>query len=142
MSWKTSLWIRSKMQRLFLNTLTVDNMYSPHSWEKLSQPVQTQLSLKPKTNSESFIAFYILITFCILKKSMSLTPQIFWKLLTPKNVLPWMPKSSCFRTPFGSQSVRVSQTLVKSARNRFYPIFPLIQDKLSRKFSLSIWSKI
>ena len=32
-------------------------------------------------------------------------------------------ESSCFRTPFESQRVHVSQTLPKSARQHFYPIF-------------------
>ena len=46
-----------------------------------------------------------------------------------------MPKT-CFGTLFGSQSVRGSQALLKSERHRFYPYFPLIQDKLSRTPSL------
>ena len=69
----------------------------------------------------------------IMKKTISFIAQIFWKLLTPKNGLPSIPKRSSFTTPFGSQSVRGSQTLLKSPRNRFYPNFPLIQDKLSLK---------
>ena len=78
----------------------------------------------------------------IFKKRISLMAKIFWKLLTPKNVLPWIPKSSSFRTPFESQSVRVSQALLKSAPNRFYPNFLLLQDKLSWKTSLWIRSKM
>ena len=62
----------------------------------------------------------------ILKRSIRLIAQIFLKLLTPKNVLCWMPKSSSFRTPFSSQSIRGSQTLLKSTQNSFYPNFPLI----------------
>ena len=80
--------------------------------------------------------------FHILKKSIILMAEIFLKLLTPKNVLPWMPKSSCFRTPFGSQSVRGSQGVLKSGRDCFYPNFPLIQDKLSRKTFVWIRSKM
>ena len=53
-----------------------------------------------------------------------------------------MPKSSCFRTTFGNQSVHGSQTLTRSARQHFYPKFPLIQDKLSEKTSLLVRSKI
>ena len=68
--------------------------------------------------------------------------QIFWKLLTPKDVLPWIPKSSCFRTPYWSQRVHRSQTLLKSARHYFYPNFTLIQGKLSCKIYLWIRSKM
>ena len=78
----------------------------------------------------------------ILKRSIHLIAQIFLKLLTPKNVLPWMPKSSCFRTPFGSQSIRGTQGLLKSGRDCFYPNFSLIQDKLSRKTFVWIRSKM
>ena len=53
-----------------------------------------------------------------------------------------MPKSSCFRTPFRSQRVHLCKTLLKSARQHFYPTFPLMQDKLSWKTSLWIRSKI
>ena len=64
------------------------------------------------------------------------------KLLTRKNVLSSMPKSSCFRTSFRSQRVHLCKTLLKSARQHFYPTFPLMQDKLSWKTSLWIRSKI
>ena len=78
----------------------------------------------------------------ILQKSTSLMAQMVWILLTSKNVLPWISKRSCFRRPFESQIVRTSQTLLKSARNCFYPNFPLIEDKLSWKTSLSIRCKM
>ena len=58
---------------------------------------------------------------------MRLIAQIFGKLLTPKNVLTWMPKSSSFKTPSCSQRVHRSQTLLKSARRHFYPNLPLIK---------------
>ena len=73
---------------------------------------------------------------------MSLIAQIFGKLLTPKNVLTWMPKSSSFKTPSCSQRVHRSQTLLKSARRHFYPNLPLIQDELSWKTYLWIRSKM
>ena len=38
------LWIRSKILGLFVNTLTADYMYSAHSWKKIPQQVQTQIS--------------------------------------------------------------------------------------------------
>ena len=50
-----------------------------------------------------------------------------------------MLKRSCFRTPFGSQLVNVSQKLPKSARKHFYPI-PIGFEKvsLSQTFSQNI----
>ena len=40
---------------------------------------------------------------------------------------------SCFRTPFGSQRINPSQSLLKSSRHHFYTNVPLIWDKLSCK---------
>ena len=48
-----------------------------------------------------------------------------------------MTKRSFFKTPLGGQRVNRSQTLVKSARHHFYPVFLLTCDKLSwKKFLL------
>ena len=109
LNWKTSLWIRSKMVGLFLNTSTADHMYSAHTSEKIQQQVQTQLSWNWKTIPHIAIPF-LKSTWnsALLKKKISLIGQIFWKLLTPKNLLTWMPKSSSFRTPSLSQSVHGS----------------------------------
>ena len=51
--------------------------------------------------------------------------------MSPKNVDTSMSESSCFGTPFEIQRVHVSQTLLKSARQHFYPNFPLTTDILS-----------
>ena len=53
-----------------------------------------------------------------------------------------MPERSCFRTPFQSQGVHRSQTLLKPSLQQFYSNFPLIQDKLSWKTSLLVRSEI
>ena len=53
-----------------------------------------------------------------------------------------MPETSCFRTPFRSQGVHVSQTLLKSARQHFYPNSPIMGDKLGLKTSLLVRSEI
>ena len=46
-------------------------------------------------------------------------------------------KRSCFSTPFGNQRVNGFETLLKSARHNYFPVFPQIQDKLSwKKFAL------
>ena len=53
-----------------------------------------------------------------------------------------MPLSSCFRSPFASQRVHESQTLLERALQHLHPNFPLIQEKLSSKTSLLIRSEI
>ena len=47
-----------------------------------------------------------------------------------------------FRTAFGNQPVNGLETLLKSARHYYYPIFPWIWDKLSLKKSALVRSKI
>ena len=53
-----------------------------------------------------------------------------------------MPEKPHFRTAFGNQPVNGQETLVKSARHYYYPIFPWIWDKLSWKKSALVRSKI
>ena len=46
-------------------------------------------------------------------------------------------KRSCFSTPFGNQRVNGFETLLKSARHHYFPLFPRNRDKLSwKKFAL------
>ena len=122
------------MLQLFVKTLTADHMYSPHSWKNSLQLVQTQVSWKWKTGSQSFIAFW---------KSTRNHAQIeekkrsTWNLKYFRSYWLWKmcllqcQNSSCFRTPFKSQSVHRSQTLLKYARNSFCRDFPLIEEKLT-----------
>ena len=53
-----------------------------------------------------------------------------------------MPVSSCFRTPFASKRVHVSQTLLEPALKNLDPTFPLIYEKLSWKISTLVRSEI
>ena len=53
-----------------------------------------------------------------------------------------MPEKPYFRTAFGNQPVNGEETLLKSARHYYYPIFPLIWDTLSWKKSAFVRSKI
>ena len=53
-----------------------------------------------------------------------------------------MPEKPYFRTAFGNQPVYGYQTLLKSARHYYYPIFQWIWDKLSWKKSALVRSKI
>ena len=59
-----------------------------------------------------------------------------------KDVATYTSKSSCFRTPFANERVNGFQTLLKSARHRYYPLFLSIRGKLSCKKSASVWSEI
>ena len=49
-----------------------------------------------------------------------------------------MGKSSPFRTPFSSQRVNRSQSLLKHARHHFYTTFPLVLEKSSCKKCLLV----
>ena len=51
-------------------------------------------------------------------------------------------KRCCFSTPFGKQRVNGFETLLKSARHHYFPIFPLIGDKLSWKKSALVTSEM
>ena len=53
-----------------------------------------------------------------------------------------MPESSFFRTPFTSQGINGSQTVLKVARQRAYSNFALTEDKFSWKTLLSVKSQI
>ena len=57
LSWIKSALVRSKILRLFVNTLTVEYKYSRRNMQTFTQQVQTPLSLKQKTSSGFFIAF-------------------------------------------------------------------------------------
>ena len=53
-----------------------------------------------------------------------------------------MPEKPYFRTAFSNQPVNQWETLLKSARHYYYPIFPWVWDKLSWKKSALVRSKI
>ena len=53
-----------------------------------------------------------------------------------------MPEKPYFRTAFSNQPVNGLETLLKSARHYYYPIFPWIWDKLTWKKSALVRSKI
>ena len=61
-------------------------------------------------NGKHFLEFLLYFgklhkILCILKKNISFITQIFRRLLTPRNMVTWMPESSSFRTPYESQRV-------------------------------------
>ena len=78
----------------------------------------------------------------ILKKRISVLAWFFPKLFFRKEVATETSRRSCFRTPFGNQRVNGFQTPLKVARHHYYPFFPWISGKLSRKKTALLWSKI
>ena len=60
-----------------------------------------------------YFIFEISIKFYAFKKKKKTTfmAYLFGKFFTLKNAVAWMPKSSCFRTPFGSQCVQEKKVL-------------------------------
>ena len=52
-----SLLSRCEILRVFVNQLTVDDMYSRHYRECFAQPIQKELSKKQMFFSQNFIAF-------------------------------------------------------------------------------------
>ena len=76
-----------------------------------------QLSLKLKLFWIFFFHFWNLHQILnILKKKMIVIATLLRKLQAVKNLVNLLSKKKhCFRTPFGSQQVEGSQTLVKSA---------------------------
>ena len=59
-----------------------------------------------------------------------------------KDVATETSKRSCFRTPFANERVNGFQTLLKSARHPYYPLFSSSRGKLSCKMSPSVWLEI
>ena len=125
------LLVVSKMWGAPFNTLTADDMYSCHSGEKFPEQVPTQWSPKDKHFLELLLDFWNLHKILrILKKEMILITLTFPELLFPKNVVPWMPESCCFRRPFRGKRVKGSQTLLKSARQNVYAHFSFMSNKV------------
>ena len=80
-----------------------------------------ELYLKPTIFSH-FLFFFFFFHFWnlqqildILKKKMIVIATLFRKLQTVKDLVRPLSKKHRFRTPFDSQHVKGSQTLVKSA---------------------------
>ena len=111
--------------------------------QTFTQQVQTPLSLKQKTFSEFFIDFLKSTWngehFGKKGESSSLSISEIIDARRGGYLSAWKPD---FRTAFGNQPVNGYETLLKSARHYYYPIFPWIWDKLSWKKSVLVRSKI
>ena len=143
MSTKTSPLVKSEMLGLFGNTLTTDHICSRNRWEILHQLFQTVL-YQNRLHFHKFLLNFRNLhkILLILKKKISFIALIFWKLLTPTYVVTLMPVSSCFRTPFTSKCVHVSQRLLQRFLKHFNSKFPLIYDKLYWKLFTLVRSEM
>ena len=105
----------------FVNTVTAHDKYFLSNSEDMLQPLQMQLSNKWKIFSEIFLLLLKSISIFkhFEKQKMTLIGYIFSKRQTVKNVVRQMSKKPPFRTPFSSQHVNGTQTLVKSASQHF-----------------------
>ena len=87
-----------KILRLFVNTLTADDKYSPLNRDNLTQPIQILLSKKQKILCQFFSAFLkSKFNFEHFAKKMTLIADVFPKLRTPKKVIKQMSEISRFR---------------------------------------------
>ena len=98
---------------MFRNTLTPNDKYLVRDFENSSSPIQMQLSLKRKIFLVPFFKFWDLNQILIiLKKKMIVIATLLRKLQAVKDVVRPLSKKHRFRTPFNSQHVKGSQTLV------------------------------
>ena len=108
---------------MFVNTLTADDKYSLLNRDNLTQPIRTPLSQKHTAFSQFFLATSkSTLNFEIFQKKMTLIAYLFRKLRTPKNVVRYMSKKSCFKVPFDRKHGKRVQTLLRSEPQHRYHI--------------------
>ena len=130
-----------QVSRMFPNTLTADGKYSLVKRENLTQPIQM-----PK-NKNFFLIFCCIFEiwfkfWTFSKKRMTLTPEVFPKWRTPKNMVTSMSKKSRFKRSCGKQHGKRAQTLLKFAWQHLYHIYWLLWRQLTCKKSLLVICKI
>ena len=123
--------------------MTNYHIYSRQNWEKLGNKFKSiYLQNYYRFTNILMHSWNLHKILSIVKKMISFIAQLFWKLHSPKIMVPWKFNSSGFRTPFGNQSVNGFQTLLKPAREHFLPNFVLMPEKFSPKKFLLIRSLI
>ena len=111
--------------------MTSDDKYSLLNCDKLTQPMQMQLSKNEKNFSQFFLHFLNLDTiFNILKKKMTLIAFVFRILQIMKDVVRKMSEESRSTIAFDKNNGKWAQPLLKSARQHIYHI------------SWSLWRKL
>ena len=125
------------------DTMIVDGEYPLRNCENLPLPFQMELSKIWETFSEVFVPFLEFTSiFKHFEEKMIVIANVFPKLKSVKDWVRSLSKKRCFRTPFGSHHVKVSQTCVKSSWEHLYHIFSSLQEKLIWKISLSVICEI
>ena len=136
---KISLLVICEILGVFVNTLTADDKYNLGNCANLQLPITVQLSKKLKAFSQFFVPYLEFIsTFKHFEQKTSVIVNIFPQLPIVKDLVRAFSKKRCFRTPFDSQHVKESRTLLKSAWEQFYHIFSSLWEKLIWKMSLLV----
>ena len=118
--WKISLLLIYQILGVFFNTLAADAKCPVQECEILSLLIEMKLSKNQKHFSQFFVPF---MEFTSNFKKMILIANAFPKLQTVKHLVRLISKRCCFRTPFDSQHVKESQTLVRSPWVCFFHVF-------------------
>ena len=131
---------------MFCNTVTTNDKYPFGDWEYSSHPIQLQWSWRPKTFAYS--CFFFVLFFCyfsnlhqilnLLKKKIIVIATFLRNVQALKDLVRPHSKKPYFRTPFYSQHVKVSHTLVKSEWELFHHIFSSLWENWLEKF-LPLW---
>ena len=96
--------------------MTGNDKYPVRDLENLFSSNQLQLSLEPKTLSDSFNPFLEYTSnFEHFEKKLIVIATLFRKLQAIKDLVRPLSKKKHFRTPFDGEHVKESQILVKSA---------------------------
>ena len=123
--------------------MTANYKYSRSNTEDLSLPVQIQLSEKLERYSQFFIAFSkSALNFEYFEAKMVLIALVFLRLLIPKHAFTSMHKRPSFWKLCGSERVKDSVKLFKSAKKPFYPNLAALWVKLSKKKLFLVRSEI
>ena len=77
----------------------------------------------------------------IFKKRITLIASLFLRLPSPKNVVRYMSKKSCFRLPFQKEDGKRVSTLFKLERQNLYHIYWSTRRQFSSKKSLLVICK-
>ena len=140
---KKSLLVISKISRQFPNRLSGDGKYSLFKRGNLTQPIQMQVSRKQKKFLIFFLHFWnLLLILNIFKNKMTLLPEAFPKLRTPKKMVTSISKKSRFKGSFGKQHGKRTQRLLKFGSQRLYQIYWSLWRQMTCKKSLLVICKI
>ena len=125
----------------FVKTLTADNMYPVRDYGNLSLTLKCNY-LKKRRHFPYFLFHFWNLhqVLSILKRKMIVRANIFSKLQALKVLFTPLSKKLCFRTSFGIQHVKGSQTLVKSVWEIFFIFLVTLKGTNYENISLfDVW---